>query len=231
MSQCGLNLQCSSAVSSFEGRYVLAYLTLNNQGLCVDAFRFLSVFKLVLSFCFWDVWSSFFIPTSFDSIVYLECNVAVANQDAILQVKLPPKVKYQDSCPMQKRNSENRKGWYVLAVSMNELSFLLFWKKAFWGMMTVVAGACVEVDLSTVGYQWCTSKPKLLISEFNLCFRYAKRNQGFMPLLSISSIQFVYTPPRAGCPCFSPSNSYIICHWTSEVIVAYLLATIRGICG
>lgn len=36
-----------------------------------------------------------------------------------------------------------------------------------------------------------TSKPKLLVSEFKPCFRYAEREQGFVPLLSISSIQFV----------------------------------------
>lgn len=37
-----------------------------------------------------------------------------------------------------------------------------------------------------------TSKPELLISEFKLCFRYAESDQGFMPLLSISSTQFVW---------------------------------------
>lgn len=84
------------------------------------------------------------------------------------------------------------------------------------------------VVLSTAGHQWCYNKPKLLIIELKLWFSCTEReirglsHSWVSPVLSL----FGFSPPRAACPYTNPSNSHLICPWTSDVIVAYLPATI-----
>lgn len=96
-------------LSPSAGRDVLACLRLGNQGFCADAFRLLSGFKIVPTFCSWDIWmitlllGQFFHPC----LLWQYCLPAVqcgsSKAKCCLQAELPPSV-----CPKVKHHAEKK---------------------------------------------------------------------------------------------------------------------------